>query len=135
MKAKNPLTRIIDAGRAESPNEPVDEEVEEEFRAAEQIGRSYEVQARRAKENIVQDSELAAGDPDAAADLADAGDETVSGDNPTPDQSVVDELGIASGIVYEDAEPLHTAEKLEKRDTERWELDPASSEDYFRRNR
>jgi hypothetical protein len=39
-------------------------------------------------------------------------------------------LGEAVGLIYEDNEPLHTAEKLNERDRRRWELDPASSEDY-----
>ena len=43
---------------------------------------------------------------------------------------VLDELGEAVGITYEDNEPLHSGEKVEERDRKRWELDPASSEDY-----
>ena len=56
------------------------------------------------------------------------------GDNPTPDQDVVDELGRASGIVYNDSEPLHTTDKLVQRDRRRWELNPASSEDFDERS-
>jgi len=46
---------------------------------------------------------------------------------------VVEELGEAVGLRYQDNEPLHTEEKLQERDRNRWELDPASSEDYFNR--
>jgi hypothetical protein len=77
---------------------------------------------------------LAAGDIDAAWDQADAGEETVGGTTPTPDQDIVDEIGRAVGIDYEDAEPLHTTEKLQRRDEQRWELHPASSEDFSERN-
>ncbi|MBZ5497581.1 MAG: DUF6335 family protein [Acidobacteriia bacterium] len=131
-KIKDPAI-IIDAGRAESPQVPVDEEVEEEFHEAEQRGRCNEL-ARKLHEHTDKQPEISGGDPDAAWDQADAGDETVGGDNPTPNQDIVDELGLAAGIVYEDSEPLHTAEKLEQRDKKRWELDPASSEDYPERN-
>ena len=64
---------------------------------------------------------------------ADAGEETVGGTVPTPDQDIVEDLGRAVGITYEDDEPLHTTEKLEERDRHRWELDPASSENYDKR--
>ena len=37
------------------------------------------------------------------------------------------------GLTYEDAEPLHTDEKVAMRDANRWELNPASSEDYEER--
>jgi hypothetical protein len=47
---------------------------------------------------------------------------------PTPDQDSVDDIGEAYGITYEDDEPLRTGEKLEKRDEERWELNPESVE-------
>ena len=77
---------------------------------------------------------VAGGDIDAAWDQADAGEETVGGTAPTPDQDIVDEIGRAVGIEHEDAEPLHTTEKVERRDQQRWELHPASSEDFIERN-
>ena len=77
---------------------------------------------------------LTGGDIDAAWDQAEIGEETVGGTSPTPDQDIVDEIGKAVGIRYEDAEPLHTTEKLERRDEQRWELHPASSEDFSERN-
>jgi len=76
------------------------------------------------------DATLSGGDVDAARDGTDAGEETVGGSNPTPDQDVVDELGEAVGITYEDAEPLRFGDKLADRDAHRWELNPASSEEY-----
>jgi hypothetical protein len=59
-----------------------------------------------------------------------SGDEAPGGDNPTPDQEVVDEIGRALGVEYQDAEELRTTDKITDRDKHRWELDPASSEDY-----
>jgi hypothetical protein len=58
------------------------------------------------------------------------GDEAAGGDNPTPDQQRVDDIGKALGLQYQDNEELEGVDKLDKRDKHRWELDPASSEDY-----
>ena len=78
---------------------------------------------------------LTGGDIDAAWDQAAVGDETVGGSSPTPDQDIVDEIGEALGVTYQEGEPLHTSEKIEQRDAERWELNPASSEDFAERTR
>lgn len=83
---------------------------------------------------VPADAVLTGGDIDAAWDQAAAGEETVGGSSPTPDQDIVDEIGRAVGLNYEDAEPLHTTEKIERRDQERWELHPASSEDFGERS-
>jgi hypothetical protein len=58
------------------------------------------------------------------------GDEAPGGDNPTPDQDVVDDIGKAIGVEYQDNEELRASDKVTARDKHRWELDPASSEDY-----
>jgi hypothetical protein len=58
------------------------------------------------------------------------GDEAPGGDNPTPDQDRVDDIGKALGVTYEDNEELKGADKIIERDRHRWELDPASSDDY-----
>jgi hypothetical protein len=74
---------------------------------------------------------LTGGDVD--VDLEDAyftGDEAPGGDNPTPDQDIVEDIGRALGVEYQDNEELKAVEKVEERDRKRWELDPASSEDY-----
>jgi hypothetical protein len=74
---------------------------------------------------------LTAGDVDADWESAySVGDEAPGGDNPTPDQDIVDDIGKAVGIEYQDNEELKGADKVEKRDKKRWELDPASSEDW-----
>ena len=70
---------------------------------------------------------------DVDADWEDAyavGDEAPGGDNPTPDQDRVDDIGKALGVTYEDNEELKASDKIADRDKHRWELDPASSEDY-----
>ena len=74
---------------------------------------------------------LTAGDVDAKWEDAYAvGDEAPGGDNPTPDQARVDDIGRALGIQYQDNEELKPDEKVRERDRHRWELDPASSEDW-----
>ncbi len=74
---------------------------------------------------------LTAGDVDADWEQAySSGDEAPGGDNPTPDQDRVDEIGHALGVEYQEGEELKGANKISDRDKHRWELDPASSEDY-----
>jgi hypothetical protein len=74
---------------------------------------------------------LTAGDVDARWDDAYAvGDEAPGGDNPTPDQDRVDEIGKALGVNYADSEELQASDKIAERDRHRWELDPASSDDW-----
>jgi uncharacterized protein DUF6335 len=74
---------------------------------------------------------LTGGDVDADWEsAATVGDETPGGDNPTPDQDIVDDIGKAVGVQYDDNEELKGEAKISKRDKHRWELDPASSEDY-----
>jgi hypothetical protein len=78
---------------------------------------------------------LTGGDVD--ADWEDAyavGDEAPGGDNPTPDQDRVDDIGAALGVTYQDNEELKAADKIIERDRHRWELDPASAEDYKERD-
>lgn len=74
---------------------------------------------------------MTAGDVDARWDDAYAvGDEAPGGDNPTPDQDRVDDIGKALGVNYGESEELEGSEKIIKRDRHRWELDPASSDDW-----
>ncbi len=74
---------------------------------------------------------LTGGDVDADWESAySTGDEAPGGDNPTPDQDIVDDIGRAIGNEYADNEELKGDSKIAKRDKNRWELDPASSEDY-----
>jgi len=77
---------------------------------------------------------ITGGDIDADWESAySVGDEAPGGDNPTPDQDIVDDIGKAVGVEYEDNEELKGDKKISDRDRRRWELDPASSEDYDER--
>jgi hypothetical protein len=81
-------------------------------------------------EHATMSPAITGGDVD--ADLENAyfsGEEAPGGDNPTPDQDIVDDIGKALGLQYQDAEELG-GEKVAERDKHRWELDPASSDDY-----
>jgi hypothetical protein len=122
--------RFIDAGSAESEQYEPDEEVQQEFAEAQRLASGGEQLIRELREHHSRTPDLSAGDIDADWGRADVGEETVGGSAPTPDQDIVEELGEAVGLTYEDNEPLHTTEKVEERDRRRWELDPASSEDY-----
>ncbi len=74
---------------------------------------------------------LTAGDVDAKwQDAYAVGDEAPGGDNPTPDQDRVDDIGKALGIEYEDSQELQGGDEVGERDKHRWELDPASSDDW-----
>jgi len=122
--------QFIDAGTAESEQFEPDEEVQQEFAEAQRLASGGGTLIRELREHHSHGPDVSGGDIDADWGRADVGEETVGGSAPTPDQDVVDELGEAAGITYEDNEPLHTTEKVEERDKRRWELDPASSEDY-----
>lgn len=62
-----------------------------------------------------------------------SGEEVTDESDPTSEQEIVDEIGKSIGVTYEDAEPLRPEDKIAKRDEERWELNPVSSEDYEER--
>jgi hypothetical protein len=75
--------------------------------------------------NLRRHSKMAAltgGDVDADMESAYfTGDETPGGDNPTPDQSDVDEIGHAVGVEYQDNEELKSTDKIDERDRHRWD--------------
>jgi hypothetical protein len=97
--------------------------------SAARTGREEMRQARR--EHTEVSPEITAGDVDADwAGAYDSGDEAPGGDNMTPDQDRVDDIGKALGVEYEDNEELKASDKIAARDKKRWELDPASSDDY-----
>ena len=84
----------------------------------------------------LDDAHLVAGDVDASLEAAShVGEETPGGDNPTPDQDVVDLIGRSLGVEYDDDEELEGGAEITKRDRKRWELDPASSEDWKERSK
>jgi hypothetical protein len=98
--------------------------------------RSGRAQAEHRAAAAAMSGAITGGDRDVnVEDAYFTGDEAPGGDNPSPDQDVVDEIGKALGVEYQDAEELRGADKLTDRDKHRWELDPASSEDYRNRNK
>ena len=87
--------------------------------------------AHRLRNDSLADPSITGGDLDAQWEGAQfSGDESAVSSMSTPDQNVVEEIGAAMGINYADNEELKVGEKERSRDKNRWELDPASSDDY-----
>lgn len=87
--------------------------------------------AHKLHDDPLADPTITAGDLDANFEQAQfTGDETPEGSMPTPEQNVVEEVGRAMGVDYQEGEELKVGEKERERDKHRWELDPASSDDY-----
>lgn len=83
--------------------------------------------AQRLRNNTSASPLDAGGDLDATWEgVNDSGEESASGDNPTPDQSDVEENAHAIGVNFEDNQELDLHEQLERRDRRRFELDPRS---------
>ncbi len=111
------------------PDEAIDDVDDIEFSS----GREKLIDKLR--EHHSKSPELSSGDIDADWERADSsGEETVGSTVATPDQSVVDDLGQAVGVTYEDDEPLDTEDKIAKRDKNRWELNPASADERDERD-
>lgn len=83
--------------------------------------------ADRLRNNTAASPADAGGDLDASWENAnDSGEESVSGDHALPDQSDVEENAHAVGVNFEDNEELDVLDKIERRDRQRFELDPRS---------
>ncbi len=86
---------------------------------------------QRLRNNTAASPALTSGDVDADWEsAATVGDEAPGGDNPTPDQDVVDDIGRALGVEYDDDEELQGGAEIADRDRNRWELDPSSKDDF-----
>ncbi len=106
------------------PDPDIEEFMEEEIARA---PKDPELLAQRLRNNTASSPMDAGGDPDASwEDVNDSGTESVSGDNPTPDQSVVEENARAVGVTFEDNEELDVLDKIDRRDRDRFELDERS---------
>ena len=106
------------------PNPEIEEFMEEEISRA---PKDPDLLAQRIRNHTAASPRDAGGDLDAAwEDVNDSGSETVAGDNPTPDQSIVEENAQALGVSYEDNEELEFIDKIQRRDSDRFELDPRS---------
>ena len=54
-------------------------------------------------------------------------------EEPATDENEVDDVGKIVGVTYAADEPLRPYEKEEERDEHRWELNPASADDFGNR--
>jgi hypothetical protein len=109
------------------PDPEIEEFMEEEISRA---PKDPDLLAQRLRNNTAASPSDAGGDPDASwEDVNDSGTETISGDNPTPDQSNVEENASAVGVSFEDNEELDFLDKIERRDRDRFELDERSKTD------
>ncbi len=136
-RSARPRTSSIDARRRELeemvPSPPSSLNMNRRGSAA-RTGRD-EMAEHRADHATMTPS-ITGGDVDAnVEDAYFTGDEAPGGDNPTPDQDIVDDIGKALGVEYQDNEELRGSDKVADRDKHRWELDPASAEDYRDRDR
>jgi hypothetical protein len=123
----NHKDQLVNAGYAESEIYEPNAEIRQEFAEAQLITHAKEAFNR---DEIFSSKISASPDDD---HYFQNGEEAIGGFNTTSDDDLVDEMGEAAGLIYQDDEPLHTSEKVEARDKNRWELDPASSEDYQQR--
>ena len=108
-----------------------DEEVEDEFEERQRLATGGRKKLEEdLDEHHSKSPKLSGGDLDAKWQAADSvGAETVGSSTPTPGQNVVDELGQAVGLTYDDDEPLGGEGKLRKRDRERFEEADSESEE------
>ena len=112
------------------PDPEIEEFMEEEIAHA---PKDPDLLAQRLRNNSASPAD-AGGDIDADwEDVNNAGSETIGGDSPTPDQSMVEENAKAMGVSLEDNEELDFLGKLERRDRDRYELEEQSkaSEDMI----
>jgi hypothetical protein len=109
------------------PYPDIEKFMEEEIHRA---PKDPEMLAQRLRNNTAASPDDAGGDVDAVwEEVNDSGTETIAGDNPTPDQSLVEENAHAVGVNYEDNEELEIIDKIERRDRDRYELDERSKTD------
>ena len=106
-----------------APDPEIEEFMEEEIAHA---PKDPDLLAQRLRNNAASPAD-AGGDVDADwEDVNTAGSETVGGDSPTPDQSMVEENARAIGVSFEDNEELDFLDKIERRDRDRYELEEQS---------
>jgi Family of unknown function (DUF6335) len=105
------------------PDPEIEEFMEEEIAHA---PKDPDLLAQRLR-NTAASPQDAGGDVDANwEDVNETGSETVAGDSPTPDQSIVEENARAIGVSFEDNEELEFLDKIERRDRDRFELEEQS---------
>ena len=105
------------------PDPEIEEFMEEEIAHA---PKDPDLLAQRLR-NTAASPQDAGGDLDADwEDVNAAGSESIAGDSPTPDQSIVEENARAIGVSFEDNEELDFLDKIERRDRNRYELEEQS---------
>jgi hypothetical protein len=105
------------------PDPEIEEFMEEEIAHA---PKDPDLLAQRLR-NTAASPQDAGGDLDANwEDVNATGSESIGGDSPTPDQSLVEENAKAIGVSFEDNEELDFLNKIEKRDRDRYELEEQS---------
>jgi hypothetical protein len=106
------------------PDPDIEEFMEEEIARA---PKDPDHLANRLRQHTAASPADAGGDLDASWENAEgSGEESVSGDHALPDQSDVEENAHAVGVNFEDNEELEVLDKIERRDRQRYELDPRS---------
>ena len=107
-----------------APDPEIEEFMEEEIARA---PKDPDQLAQRLRNSTSASPADAGGDLDASWENAEgSGEESVSGDHALPDQSDVEENAHAVGVNFEDNEELDVLDKIERRDRQRFELDPRS---------
>jgi hypothetical protein len=120
----------VDTAVAEDIAHFTDEpEIQSDFAERQELNTGSRAWHEKLAQHHAKSPNLSGEDIDAAWDEANVGEETVGGDSPTPDQDIVEELGEAMGLTYQDNELLGIEDKLLARDRHRWELDPASADE------
>lgn len=135
LEEETPLEKLAADERSEDIAErqkrySEDEAVTEDFEERQKLAHGGREKIKKELEKRHFNSpDVAGGDIDADWESADTGSgaEAVGGTEPTPDQDMVDELGEAVGITYDDDEPLNTEKKLKERREER--LEPYSGQE------
>lgn len=120
-----------DAVAEQSAHFTEDEEIAEDFADRQKLANGgREELLEELEEHNSLSPKITGGDIDASWQTANqAGEEAVGGSVVTPDQDVVDQLGDAAGLNYDDDEPLDYDAKVLDRDRNRWELNAASTDD------
>ena len=137
MDEEDSLDKFILDANADAISEQIngftdDKEIQDDFAERQGLasGGRQKLEEKLNEHNNSLDPSLSGGDVDAAwEDSHVAGEESVGGTAPTPDQDMVDEIGTAAGLNYRDDEPLDSDKKILDRDRHRWELNPASTDD------
>ena len=125
-----PPTLQRERRRLPEAEEEVFNDISEDSRLMSSARAGHDELRSEMKKHTESSPAMTAGDVDAKwQDAYALGDEAPGGDNMTPGQDRVDDIGKALGIEYADDEELLGGDEILERDEHRWELDPASKDD------